>query len=158
MSQGSGPIEALLSEWAQAWSNRDSSTILRLWDGGDADATYLPAERHEPLIGLTAISDYVKSVCTGFDQVQHRIENPIYKLLSDNTGLAFYSLAWMFRDKRGPIGGTCRVTSVCRKTEGHWQVFHYAEAPLAPLLELQCFYESVATKGLNAMPTRTQLS
>jgi ketosteroid isomerase-like protein len=158
VTQGSESIEALLSEWAQAWSNRDADTILNLWDGDDVEATYLPAERHDPLIGLTAVSDYVNLVCTGFDQVQHRVETPICKLLSDKTGLAFYTLTWMARDQRGPIGGTCRVTAVCHKNKGHWRLFHYAEAPLAPLLELQSFYESVAAQGLDAMPTRAQSS
>lgn len=158
MSQGLGPIEALLSEWAQAWSNRDSDAILSLWDGNDTEATYMPAERLNPLIGLAAITDYVNSVCTTFDQVQHRVENPICKLLSEKIGLAFYNLAWMFQDGRGPIGGTCRVTSVWRKNGVNWRLFHYAEAPLAPLLELQSFYESVAAQGLDAIPTRAQPS
>jgi ketosteroid isomerase-like protein len=156
VTKGSGPIEALLSKWSWAWSNRDPQAILSLWDNSDVEATYLPAERHDPLIGLTAVSDYVNSMCAVHDQVQHRIKSPICRLLSNKTGLAFYSLDWMVRDKRGPIGGTYRVTAVWHKSNGRWRLFHYAEAPLAPLLELQSFYESVAAEGLKAIPARTQ--
>jgi hypothetical protein len=42
-----------------------------------------------------------------------------------------------------------------RAQAGCWRVFHYAEAPLAPLLELQAFYEAIAADGLDNMPTRS---
>lgn len=154
MTQDTGPISDALSMWEGAWSAQDPSAILSLWDHADGAATYLPAERMTPLVGATAVADYVNSACRLFDQIQHRIESPVFRRLSADTGLAFYALAWMFKDHKGPIGGTCRVTSVWRRTKDVWRLIHYAEAPLAPLLELQAFYESVAAQGLDSIPAR----
>lgn len=154
MTLNTSPIKDSVENWETAWSTRNAEAILGLWDRNDINASYLPAERLEPLIGTEAVTDYVTATCSAFDEIQHRVEGPIFRRLSENIGLAFYALAWMFRDHRGPIGGSCRVTSVWRQDQGAWRLFHYAEAPLAPLLELQGFYESVAAQGLNAIPVR----
>ena len=156
MSDDTAPIDAAVTAWVTAWSDLDSDSILSLWDDDDDLATYLPAESVDPLVGSGDVRDYVNSVCTHFDQVRHRSESPVYRRLSEDIGLAFYTLAWMFTDNRGPIGGTCRVTAVWRRHGEAWRLFHYAEAPLAPLLELQTFYESVASEGLDAIPARAQ--
>ncbi|MBT4739893.1 MAG: SnoaL-like domain-containing protein [Rhodospirillaceae bacterium] len=156
MSANTGPIETAVTAWVTAWSELDSKKLLNLWDNTDDQATYLPAERVDPLIGNSSVSGYVNSLCTHFDQVRHRAEDAVYRRLSEDTGLAFYTLAWMFSDARGPIGGTCRVTAVWRQHGNLWRLFHYAEAPLAPLLELKNFYESVASEGLDAIPVRAQ--
>ncbi|NKB44580.1 MAG: hypothetical protein GKS03_09920 [Alphaproteobacteria bacterium] len=158
MSDDTRSIEAAVAGWAAAWSDPNLKNILNFWDRSDDQATYRPAERTDPLIGFEAVSEYVNTVCTLFDQVRHRIEDPVYRRLSEDTGMAFYTLAWMFADNRGPIGGTCRVTAVWRQHENRWRLFHYAEAPLAPLLELQTFYQEVASEGLDAIPIRAQPS
>lgn len=147
-------IEHATQAWIRGWCARDHKTLLALWDIADDQAVYRPAERVEPLIGNEPVTTYVSAICTTFNPVQHRAIEPVYRRLSDKTGLAFYTLNWMFSDQRGPIGGTCRVTALWRQTGDAWRLFHYAEAPLAPLLELQEFYEDVAAEGLDAIPTR----
>jgi ketosteroid isomerase-like protein len=154
VSGDTSPVEAAVTAWTGAWSERKSARVLNLWDDVDDQATYLPAERIEPLIGISAVTDYVKTVCYLFGDIRHRPESPIYRRLSEDTGMAFYSLAWMFSDNRGPIGGTCRVTALWRRRNDEWRLFHYAEAPLAPLLELRDFYEAVAAEGLDAIRPR----
>lgn len=151
-------LELAVEAWTAAWSNRDTKTILSLWDEQDPQSSYLPAERHAPLIGGIAVTAYVETTCTRFSTIQHRAEGVLTRRLSASIGLAFYELSWVFTDDRGPfsgpLGGTCRVTAVWRNRENQWHLFHYAEAPLAPLLELQGYYESVAADGLDAIPLR----
>ena len=38
------PVEEAVQAWVQAWSARDKSALLTLWDSDDPDSTYLPAE------------------------------------------------------------------------------------------------------------------
>jgi len=147
-------LESAVDAWTAAWSHRDTKTIVSLWDEQDAQSSYLPAERHDPLIGSAAVTNYVKTTCTLYNTVRHRAEGVLTRRLSPSLGLAFYELSWMLADDRGPIGGTCRVTAIWRNREDQWHLFHYAEAPLAPLLELQAYYESVAADGLDAIPQR----
>ena len=154
MTQDTAPIDDAIAAWTAAWCTRDTDAILTLWDNQDSDATYLPAERTEPLIGGAAVKHYIETVCTLFNPVRQRAENTVSRRLSNDTGLAFYALAWMFTDHRGPIGGTCRVTALWRRKGETLRLFHYAEAPLAPLLELQDFYEKVGADGLDAIPRR----
>ncbi|MEQ8508130.1 MAG: nuclear transport factor 2 family protein [Rhodospirillaceae bacterium] len=146
--------ELALNAWIKAWTNRDTETILSLWDEQDAQSSYLPAERHAPLIGSVAVMEYVETTCEHFSTVLHRAEGILTRSLSPAIGLSFYELNWMLADDRGPMGGTCRVTAIWRNRENQWRLFHYAEAPLAPLLELQAYYESVAADGLDAIPQR----
>lgn len=154
MSEDTNEIESATRAWIEGWCTRNSLALISLWEGGDEEAIYRPAERVEPLIGCDAVSKYIHNVCSTFDVVRHRIDQPVYKRLSAEIGLAFYSLEWMFSDNRGPIGGSCRVTALWRLTDEDWRLFHYAEAPLAPLLELQQFYEHVASEGLDSIPKR----
>lgn len=80
--------------------------------------------------------------------------------LAADLGLAFFELerselaTTPHAETPERIGGHVRVTLLARKRDTVWRVFHYAEAPLAPLLELQAYYEAVAVDGLDAMPTR----
>ncbi len=154
MNSEAATIESALDAWTAAWSNRDTKTIVSLWDQQDAQSSYLPAERHDPLIGGIAVTAYVRTTCTLFSTVQHWAEGILTRRLSPSIGLSFYQLNWMCADDRGPIGGTCRVTAIWRNREDLWHLFYYAEAPLAPLLELQAYYESVAADGLDAIPQR----
>lgn len=155
MTVDTPPLQDATTAWVESWCANNADAILSLWDGTDAQAIYRPAERVEPLIGSSAVAQYVQSVCTMFKPIQHRAVNPVYRRLSENVGSVFYTLNWMFTNKSGPMGGTCRVTALWRKVDEDWRMFHYAEAPLAPLLDLQSFYEDVAEEGLNAIPKRS---
>ena len=154
MTEGLAPVDRAVETWTSAWSARDIETVLSLWDAEDDAASYLPAERSAPLIGIDAVRAYADSLVGLFEKVRHRPEQILTRQISPSAGLAFYTLSWMVTDKRGPIGGTCRVTSVWRNRDGLWRCCHYAEAPLAPLLELQGYYETIAEDGLGAISRR----
>lgn len=154
MTDDTAPLQNATGAWIEGWCATSANALLSLWDNTDEKAIYRAAERVEPFIGGNAVTHYVQSVCTMFKPIQHRVEDPTYRRLSEDIGSVFYTLNWMFTDKNGPMGGTCRVTALWRKVDEDWRIFHYAEAPLAPLLELQAFYEEVAADGLDAIPSR----
>ena len=141
-------VEEAVRSWTAAWSSRNKLAVLSLWDDKDPDASYLPAEREETLVGAEAVEGYVNALCDLFSTIRHRPDSLIVKQLEDDLGLAFYVLDWAVADSRGPIGGRCRVTAIWRKQDGDWKLTHYAEAPLAPLVELKEFYQHVAAQGL----------
>lgn len=152
--QETEPFELATTAWTQGWCARDHEALLALWHRDDTEAVYLPAERTDPLTGNREISEYLQTACTSFKLIRHEAVDPIFRRLSSDVGSVFYTLNWMFADRKGPIGGTCRVTALWRQTDEAWHLFHYAEAPLAPLLELQEFYEAVAADGLDKIPPR----
>lgn len=144
------PIEEAVRCWIEAWSNRDKDGVLSVWDDQDSEATYLPAEREDALIGVAAVEHYVTALCDQFSTIHHRPNSIIIKRLADDVALVFYVLDWAVSDDRGPIGGRCRVTAVWRNRDADWKLTHYAESPLAPLVELKEFYQHVAAQGLPA--------
>ena len=101
-------------------------------------------------MGVGSVEKYIDALCGMFGEVRHRPGKVIVKRLSEDIGLAFYVLDWAVADARGPIGGQCRVTAVWKKQDERWTLTHYAEAPLAPLVELKEFYQHVAAEGLPA--------
>ncbi len=148
------PVREAVDAWTAAWSVRDPDALMSLWDTDDAEASYLAAENDAPLTSADAVRSYMRMMCDVFSDIRHRAEGVITREITADLGMAFYSVAWMVRDRRGPIGGTCRVTSVWRRHGEVWRCCHYAEAPLAPLLELQRYYEAIADDGLDAIPVR----
>lgn len=143
-------IEFAVQSWTNAWSNRNKKEILALWDYEDPAAFYLPAECEHALVSMEAIEKYVVAICTQFGTVRHRPEAVITKQLSCDIGLAFYVLNWALVDSHGPFGGQYRVTAVWRRRQDKWKLTEYAEAPLAPLVELKEYYQHVAMEGLPA--------
>ena len=143
-------LENVVAQWVTAWSARDADAVLALWDGQDPESSYLAGEEESPMTGAGAVRGYVTSLCEAFHTIRHRPETVIAKDLGDGIGLVFYILDWAVANERGPIGGRCRVTGVWRYRDGQWRLTQYSEAPLAPLVELRQFYQTVAAEGLPA--------
>lgn len=158
MSSEAIELQAVTQKWVESWSTRDARALLTLWDLDDDRAIYQPSERVEQFVGSNAVSRYIQNRCGAFRDIRYQPETPLYRQLTENIGSVFYTLKWMVMDESGPLGGTCRTTSLWRRTDQGWKIFHYAEAPVAPLLELQAFYEEVAADGLEAIPTRMKPS
>ncbi len=143
-----------ISAWSAAWESCSAAQILALWDKADQHSWYLPADSVDPHVG-TAIVGVIQRRCVGLRASSYKPDNIQARLLSTDVASVFFELNWMRTyDGKTPRGGRVRVTMILRVIEGAWRVFHYAEAPLAPLLELQAFYERVAAQGLDAIPRR----
>lgn len=148
------PLVDVVATWANAWEQRNPARIISLWDVSDAESWYLPADSVEPSLG-PAVVGLIQRRCLAHAEISYRVGKPHYRRITPDLGLAFFELAWSARpvgqhhDQTHPIGGHVRVTMMMRHTEKSWKIFHHAEAPLAPLLELQAYYEAVATEGLD---------
>lgn len=141
-----------------AWESCSAAQILALWDNADKQSWYLPADSLEPHIGPSIVG-VIQRRCIGLRSQKYKPLNVHIRALSSDLASAFYELEWSRTTEAAVVGGRVRVTMVMRKMvmrkiEAAWRVFHYAEAPLAPLLELQTYYERVAAQGLEAMPQR----
>ncbi len=143
-------LENAVAQWVAAWCAGDVSAVVSLWDADDPKSSYLAAEEESPMTGAAAVRGYVTTLCDTFETIRHRPETVIAKDFGEGIGLTFYVLDWAVADKRGPVGGRCRVTGVWRKRNGDWKLSQYSEAPLAPLVELRQFYNAVAAEGLPA--------
>ncbi len=155
------PLEGVVAAWAKAWQDRKPAHLIALWDKSDAESWYLSASSVEPFLG-NAVVGFIQRRCLNASTIGYQPSDLHLRRLAPDLGLAFFQLAWSEQTNRGldrslPIGGHVRVTMMMRQHAGVWSVFHYAEAPLAPLLELQAFYEAVAAEGLDRMPTRSFL-
>lgn len=144
----SADIAAVATAVCAAWSRRDAQALCELWDFTDPDASYLAAESAERLMGADAIRAYIVQGCRALERIEIRPGQVHARSLGDTLGLAFFPMTWNVQAKdRPPFGGDLRVTMLMRKVGGAWRVFHYAEAPLAPIIQLQRFYEGVAADG-----------
>ncbi|MBL8642903.1 MAG: nuclear transport factor 2 family protein [Rhodospirillaceae bacterium] len=148
------PLAETLSAWAAAWESCAPARVLALWDRSDGQCWYLPADSVEAHVG-SAVVGVIQRRCVGLQSARYKPAHVQLRLLSADVGLAFFQLEWVRAyAQASTTGGHVRVTMLMRKVENVWRVFHYAEAPLAPLLELQGFYERVAAEGFGTMPVR----
>ncbi len=146
--------------WATAWEQRSAARIIALWDVSDTASWYLPAGSAEPSLG-SAVVGLIQRRCLNAAEIGYRAHHLQCRRLAPDVGLVFFELTRSERpvgqhhDQPHPIGDQVRVTMVMRQSEKGWRIFHYAEAPLAPLLELQAYYEDIAIEGLNNISQRS---
>ncbi len=146
------PIAAACNAFWQAWSARDDAALVNLWDLDDAAATYVPADAPDRILGGRAIADYLRQRVQDFQDIRMRPAILKPRRLKADLGAAFAVLDWAHRRRAGelPVGGTIRVAAVLRQSEETWRFCHYAEAPVAPLVELRQFYQRIAADGHEA--------
>lgn len=153
------PVADVVAAWATAWQERTPARLIALWDKTDDQSWFLPAGSVEPYLGH-AVVGFIQRRCLRAAAIGYKVGALHTRRLAPDLGLAFFALDWSERptdhpiDGPGLMGGRVRVTMMMRAYADVWRVFHYAEAPLAPLLELQAFYEAVAAEGLGAIPSR----
>lgn len=149
----SDPAQELLAALFEAWRAKDHSRIAALFDRDDAGVTYLDAGEIDPWIGFAAIERGVAARCAARKGFRFKIDTPRPRQLADDIASVFAVV------DRGEISAALeaervRVTLIARRRGAAWKICHYAEAPKAPLVELQAYYEAVATDGLDAIPPR----
>ncbi len=147
------PIQQAAESFWRAWSERDASGIRAWWDMDDEECSYLPAESERRLIGPESVTEFISSTIEAFQTIRMRPRSIHPRRLNDRLGCLFAELDWGFlRDPAAePMGGSVRISGVLRRTEAGWRLCHYAEAPLAPLVELRRFYQAVAADGHEAL-------
>jgi len=153
MANETTPIRAAAEAFWVAWSGRDVAGLTELWDTDDPASSYLPAESEQRLIGAAAVNQHVIATIERFETIRMRPKVVYPRRLKQDLGSIFAVVDWALRETAGapPMGGTIRVSAVLRLRGGAWRMSHYAEAPLAPLVELRKFYQKVAADGHEAL-------
>ena len=137
-------VETAEAFW-NAWSTGQPQEVMSYWDGADPSSSYTPASRPGRLVGAEQIGRYVSE--TMGDHWRMTVDPTVVhpRRLADNLGSLFAVLEWRFEQRnRNPLAGTLRISAVLRRPKDQWKICHYAEAPLAPLVELRQFYQTVA--------------
>ena len=147
------PLAAACNAYWQAWSARDADALLDLWDLQDGAATYVPADASDRVLGGLAVGDYLRQRAQAFEVIQMRPALLKPRRLAADLGAAFAVVDWAHRRRAEArlVGGTIRVAAVLRKRDSSWRLCHYAEAPVAPLVELRQFYQRIAADGHEAL-------
>ncbi len=147
------PIEKTAASFWNAWSDRNAENLVGLWDMGDDGCSYLPAESPTRLVGPAAVESWFSGTTAAFATICMRPTAVYPRRLNPDLGGLFAEIDWlMCRDNTAmAIGGSIRISAVMRLTDEGWRICHYAEAPLAPIVELRRFYQKVAADGHEAM-------
>ena len=143
------PLEKTVNRFFAAWCSRDATALQALWDTDDRSCSYLPAKAEQRLIGADAVMAYITARTGGFETIRLRPRKLYLRRMTDQLGSVFAEVDWALKKhaESRPIGGTLRVSGVLRDVNGHWRFCHYAESPLAPLVELRRFYQAIAADG-----------
>lgn len=147
------PIRGAAEAFWDAWSRRNRDELSELWDTDDPASSYLPAESEQRLIGTDAVRRHVTATVERFEIIRMRPKLVHPRRLKQDLGSIFAVVDWALRETAttSPMGGTIRVSAVLRSRGEAWRISHYAEAPLAPLVELRRFYQKVAIDGHEAL-------
>ncbi|RED16786.1 nuclear transport factor 2 family protein [Parasphingopyxis lamellibrachiae] len=145
-------ISAYLDAYFEAWNAYDVPAMRALWDESEDNPVYL-AEECAPHHGWDAILAY-----WGVDRSQSE------RLLtwrdlsvthaSTDVAIAFFHANWSTyipgnRLYPRPFGGPVRITMVLRKKAEGWRAIHYAEAPLASIIQLREAHEAAVDPALH---------
>ncbi|MCB2108979.1 MAG: nuclear transport factor 2 family protein [Rhodobacteraceae bacterium] len=151
---------SLIADFAAAWCANDAPAVTALFDTGDPEVACLFADAVDPAIGAAACAAAVEARCAAIGQHVYTPREILTRDLGPDLAAAFFLIerAWVARagtDHAGTrLGQKARATLVARRIGTAWRIAHYAEAPVAPLLELQAYYQNVAADGLDAIPPR----
>lgn len=148
MNRDAAAAAELLNALAAAWRDFDRAALVGLFED-DPETTYLDAGEIDPWISIAAIR---RAVDARQDPIRFEIHAPRPRRLAPGLASVF---AVVDKTWGAPsMTERVRVTLVARQSAQGWKIVHYAEAPKAPLLELEAYYQAVAADGLDAIPPR----
>ena len=154
---GASDLHSELSEYLdayfEAWNVYDVAAMRALWDTAEEQVIYL-AEEAEPHIGWSAVERY-----WGVDRSKAERLLTWRDLTAIHAGadvaIAFFHCNWSTflpgnRLYPKPFGGPVRISMVLRRKPEGWRAIHYAEAPLASLIQLRRAHEDAVDPALHA--------
>jgi uncharacterized protein (TIGR02246 family) len=147
------PINNIAESFWQAWSDRDAERLAGLWDMSDDGCSYLPAQSPARLVGPAAVRNWFSAAMAEFATIRMRPKVVHPRRLNSDLGALFAEIDWLLcrNEAAMPMGGSIRISAVVRGTDDGWRLCHYAEAPLAPIVELRRFYQKIAADGHGGM-------
>jgi len=149
MTDGAKPVQQAAERFWSAWCARDLAALTAAWDGDDEDCSYLSAALEHRLVGAVDVCSLMHETVAEFDVIRMQPKLVCPRRLNANLGSVFAVVDWALQklEVSECIGGTVRVSAVVRRSNKIWRLCHYAECPVAPLVELRQFYQSVAADG-----------
>ncbi len=138
-------VAAVLDEYFTRWSASDMEGLQELWDADEPDPIYV-AEEREPLIGWEAVRGYWRPPKPGMLERLIRYDELHVRPVAEDVALAFYTLSWNLYMRHNPvyprpIGGRVRGTTLLRRREAGWRLFHHIEGPTAAFVQVRDLLE-----------------
>lgn len=136
-------IDALLTHYYAHFSAMDFAAARSVWDSAEPHPCYLAEEIDDFLRDWPAIEAYWASSQATMSKLQSRHWALRAQQIAADLATATWRLHWnaqiIGQDK--PVGGEVRATAVLRRRTEGWRLFHYVEAPLAPILYIRQLYQ-----------------
>ena len=153
MSETQPVVDACKIFW-RAWCDRNIDRLRGSWAMDDPACSYLSADAPQRVVGSDAVQAYLAQRLRTLQLIRMAPRTVCPRRLSPNLGAVFAVVDWAHQTHEAsvPLGGTLRISAVLRRRDQIWQLCHYAEAPLAPLVELRRFYQQIAADGHEAIP------
>lgn len=149
-------LNASLAHYYTRFGAMDFAGARAVWDTADPHPTYLAEEIDDFLHDWPAIESYWKASQAAMSKLSSRHWNLRARLLTDELATATWHIHWnaqvIGQDK--PVGGDVRVTGVFRRRPDGWRLFHYVEAPMAPILYVRKLYQGQVDADFLAKPGR----
>lgn len=145
-------LTTFLDAYFAAWNQYDVPAMRGLWDEEEPDVLYL-AEECEPHHGWEQVLSY-----WGVDRSKSERLLTWHDLsvthAAEDVAIAFFHANWSTyipgnRLYPKPFGGPVRITMVLRRKADGWRAIHYAEAPLASLIQLRKAHEDAVDPALH---------
>lgn len=143
-----------LDEYFDAWNAYDVSRMRAMWDEDEEDVLYQAEESEEAAVGWKAILAYW-SVDRSRAERLLTWERLHAVLAGPDVAVAFFHANWStyIPDNRlypKPFGGPVRINMVLRRKPSGWRAIHYAESPLAAIIQMRKAYEDAVDPRLHA--------
>lgn len=136
-------IDALLAHYYERFGAMDFAAARSVWDTAEPQPCYLAEEIDDFLRDWPAIEAYWAASKAAMSKLSSRHWDLRARRIADDLATATWHLHWnaqvVGQDK--PVGGEVRVTAVLRRRPEGWRLFHYVEAPLAPILYVRKLYQ-----------------
>jgi hypothetical protein len=136
-------IDAVLARYYERFGAMDFAGTRAAWDTDDPHPTYLAEEIDDFLRDWPAIDAYWAASQAAMSSLSSRHWAVQARRVSDELATATWRLHWNAQvvGQATPVGGDVRVSGVFRRRAAGWRLFHYIEAPLAPIIYMRKLYE-----------------
>jgi hypothetical protein len=142
-------LDALMARYYDRFGAMDFAAARGVFDTADPHPTYLAEEIDDFLRDWPAIEAYWAASQAAMSKLSSRHWDLRARQFADDLATATWRLHWNAQvvGQQKPVGGDVRVSAMFRRRPEGWRVFHYVEAPLAPILYMRKLYEGQVDAG-----------
>ncbi len=147
-------LDALMARYYQRFGAMDFAGTRACWDTEDPRPTYLAEEIDDFLHDWPSIDAYWKASQAAMSKLSSRHWALRARVVTDDLASATWRIHWNAQviGQANPAGVDVRVTGMFRRKREGWRLFHYVEAPLAPIIYVRKLYEGQVDADFLAAP------